>query len=709
MEPTANLRQAIRDYKNGKTQAFDVLYHESNKYVYTCIYKVMCGNDNVHDAADEIMQNTYLEISRSIPKLENEDRFLQWAGMIATRKCYAYIKKNKKYVLLDEEDDTFDTLADNENIIPETIIQDKEKQRLIREIIERELTEMQKLCIIAFYYNQQKQSEIAQELGIPENTVKTNLSRARAKIKEGILGVEKREGIRLHSVAPFMLLLFREDVLAAVVPQEITKNVLSAVSDMTGVAVNETTVGERNVIESTNASTATAIKGIMGKVSEASLKTKILGVVIITGIVGTVIGATVSGGLFMSNKESDEIENSSANQVIERTWEEEHKAHLFMYADEGDLHASDFDIHDFDEDGIPEMLMYDEIEDGYHFCYFDKNDNRTKLPFSFSNGEKALVGYTDDAKQLVMIWDNAFEIDAQQYVMPMVLIKEYENERLALKKEYRVVGTRLNSYGEHELDYELRELENGTDVCTDLTAEEYEKELEKIKNSLIEMRHVEIEENAIDARFAEFKKNGNDSVKRVNDDKKKEYVENIEVEVSEEERENLRILAQFFTATRWGENLSGMEIKPEEKDAWKFIERLGANNFSYQEYPYDKYLPKKADGQLYSQMYTKEDIREYVENVFGITSSYTDYTHYDVDTENFVYYEAELESADKCEIQKIVKLEDTYRVTGQVAFGEYQDMDSIEPTYIATYDFTMMLIKNEDSPFGYILNRIRYD
>ena len=191
MEPTNNLRQAIKDYKNGNGQAFDILYNESSKYVYTCIYKVMCGNDNTQDAINDIMQDTYVEISRYITQLEDEEKFLSWAGTIATRKCYAYLKKNRKYVLLNEEDTTFDTLADNDNIIPEEIMQDKEKQRLLREIINTELTEMQKLCIIAYYYNEQKQSEIAKELGIPENTVKTNLSRAKAKIKDGVLDLEK--------------------------------------------------------------------------------------------------------------------------------------------------------------------------------------------------------------------------------------------------------------------------------------------------------------------------------------------------------------------------------------------------------------------------------------------------------------------------------------------------------------------------------------
>ena len=194
MEPTMELKQAVKKYREGDKEAFTRLYEESGKYVYTCIYKVMGGNDNVQDTVCDIMQDTYVEISKNIAQLDNEDSFLSWAGTIATRKCYAWLKKNKKYVLLQEEDDTFTNLADDDNIIPEGIMQDREKQRLIRQIIDTQLTQMQKLCIVAYYYNEQKQSEIAKELGIPENTVKTNLSRAKAKIKDGVLDLEKRHG-----------------------------------------------------------------------------------------------------------------------------------------------------------------------------------------------------------------------------------------------------------------------------------------------------------------------------------------------------------------------------------------------------------------------------------------------------------------------------------------------------------------------------------
>lgn len=430
MEPTNNLKQAIKDYKSGYSQAFDILYLESKKYVYTCIYKVMSGNDNVYDATEEIMQETYLEICKSIPQLENEERFLQWAGMIATRKCYAYIKKNKKYVLVDEEDNTFDTLAANENIIPESIFQDKEKQRLIREIIEKELTEMQKLCVIAFYYNGQKQSEIAEELGIPENTVKTNLSRARVKIEKGIYAVEKRDGIRLHSVAPFLLLLFTEDVQAAEVPQEITKNVLESISGLTA------TTG------ATTSSAATAgIKEGVGKAVTTSIKAKVIG-----GVVGLGVLGAIGVGAYLMNQQPEEVNNEipysqeveapqvdeSMDDVIEEPTEpvsEEVSDELpfeegtwqlaYYHCLMGDLSRGDkegFDLHDFDGDGVPELLIGNEDEVEYNRFVDGKTQNIELENNLYSMNS---MGYGEKASQIVYLYESITEdgIDVSMYIL----------------------------------------------------------------------------------------------------------------------------------------------------------------------------------------------------------------------------------------------------------------------------------------------------
>lgn len=326
MEPSNELRQAVKEYKGGKSEAFTTLYEKSSKYVYTCIYKVMSGNDNAQDIINDIMQDTYVEISKYITQLEDEEKFLSWAGTIATRKCYAYLKKNKKYVLLNEEDNTFENLSDSDSIIPEEVMQDREKQRLVREIIETQLTEMQKLCITAYYYNDKKQSEIAEELGIPENTVKTNISRAKAKIKDGVLDLEKREGTKLYSVAPFLLLLFKEDVQAAVVPKEVTESIMSAVSNLAG------------------AGAGAASKGIIGKIASASLKTKIIAGVVAVGVLGG-----VAGTVYVAGQQQEEV--VAENENIEE------------YSDQVDNSLADTDMSALDgtvEETVTEQAMAEE-------------------------------------------------------------------------------------------------------------------------------------------------------------------------------------------------------------------------------------------------------------------------------------------------------------------------------------------------------------
>lgn len=538
MELTEGLRQAIKEYKSGNAQAFDVLYHESSKYVYTCIYKVMSGNDNAQDATNDIMQDTYLEISRYVTQLEDEERFLSWAGTIATRKCYAYFQKSNKYVLLNEEDTTFDTLADDDNIIPETIMQDKEKQRLLREIIQNELTEMQKLCVIAYYYNEQKQSEIAKELGIPENTVKTNLSRAKAKIKEGVLDLEQKKGTKLYSVAPLMLLLFREDVLAAIVPQEITQGVITIVATSTLSAGVSTTAG---AVGTTGAATgaatvaesggtvaasviSTGVNSIAGKAIALSLKAKIIG-----GIAGLGVIGAVTGTVYMESK----------------------------------------------------------------------SDN-------------------------VSLWDSAY-------------VEDYFD-------------------GENETD---------------------EDSLEKEEDSKA--------------------------------DKKEESVGRDEDTMSEEEMETFRILAQCFTATRWGDDLDGEEIVPTEQNVCDFIQNVANDNQEYNQWAYDKYLPERITEEVYRNVFTEESIKEYVKTVFDIRISEIDSLSFSEENGLYIALEGQQSSVDLCEITRVAETRGQYFVTGRYAFGEYEEVESTEPTYMEPYYFTMTLEKNSESPFGYTLIGIQYE
>lgn len=210
------LAEAVRHYRAGDRESFNEIYEASYRYLYTCIANVVRDEE----AAMDMLQETYLEISKSIGQLRQDEDFLSWAAVIANRKCFSYLKKNREILLEQREnegEEFFETIPDDELFIPESIFQDREKRKLIREIIDG-LSDMQRLCVICYYYNEMTQEQIGEELQIPLNTVKSHLNRAKHKIKDEIIEMEEKKGTRLYSIAPALLLFFTKEAEDCQVP-----------------------------------------------------------------------------------------------------------------------------------------------------------------------------------------------------------------------------------------------------------------------------------------------------------------------------------------------------------------------------------------------------------------------------------------------------------------------------------------------------------
>lgn len=280
MKATLELTNAVEAYKGGDNAMFSQVYELSNRYLYVCIMHVV-KNEEV---AQDMLQETYLEVIRNVHQLKNSEDFLGWASTIANRKCFAYLRKQKDVILEygeesgDSQQDFFANVADDEEFIPESILQNREKQRLLKEIIDN-LSEMQRLCVIAYYYNEKKQETIAEELGIPLGTVKTNLSRAKVKIKEAVVELDEKKGTRIYSLAPFMLLFFSAEVEACEnVPM---KEALAEAAAENGEAANVKT--EQRSVEVAEANSAVKTLGAL------SVKTK--------AVIGVAVGALVVAGI----------------------------------------------------------------------------------------------------------------------------------------------------------------------------------------------------------------------------------------------------------------------------------------------------------------------------------------------------------------------------------------------------------------------------
>ena len=215
---SARLTDYVKRFQDGDKTIFEEIYKLSYPYLHTCVIHIV-KND---DAAQDMIQETYLEICRNIGQLEKPENFLGWASTIANRKCYAFMKKkNAELLVYENKGDSPGVLendAEHEEFIPESLMENKDKQRMLMEIIDG-LTDMQRLCVIGFYYNGLSQEEIAKALDIPVNTVKSHLNRAKGKIKNAVIELDEKKGIKLYSLAPLMLLLLGTEAEACSAPE----------------------------------------------------------------------------------------------------------------------------------------------------------------------------------------------------------------------------------------------------------------------------------------------------------------------------------------------------------------------------------------------------------------------------------------------------------------------------------------------------------
>lgn len=182
------------------------------------------------------------------------------------------------------------------------------------------------------------------------------------------------------------------------------------------------------------------------------------------------------------------------------------------------------------------------------------------------------------------------------------------------------------------------------------------------------------------------------------------------IEFSEEEREAFEVMAQYITATRWGEEIWGDIITPTEETICNFISRMACENRYFKMGEYDSFLPVGTVDEIYGITYTTDSINAYASEVFGmdITDITTAWNW--IDGDKCLVMESQYPSGDSVEIMQLEVKDETLIVHGTVAWGTYEELDLYGGgvSFYNCFDFDMKVVKNENSPFGYTFVSIEY-
>lgn len=177
-------KQLVARIIEGDETAFESLFNEYHLQILNLCYAMLHSREE----AEDITQDVFLEIYRSIDKFQWKSQLSTWIYRIAVNKSINQSKKNKLRRFFSMEDSAALKVDSFEQA--DWTIQDKQYNNYLHQAIEK-LPTKQKKAFILYTYDQLPQKEIAEIMQCSLQSVEVLVFRARKSIQKYIETIDK--------------------------------------------------------------------------------------------------------------------------------------------------------------------------------------------------------------------------------------------------------------------------------------------------------------------------------------------------------------------------------------------------------------------------------------------------------------------------------------------------------------------------------------
>ncbi len=171
-------RDLIADLKqeNKRELAFHTLIKTYQERLYWHIRKIVMN----HEDADDILQNTYIKVWKSIGNFREESSLYTWLYRIATNESITFLNSKKRKSVL-PLNDVSDYLMDN--LTSDPYLEGDKIQLKLQEAILK-LPEKQRIVFNLKYFEEMKYDDMAQVLDTSVGALKASYHHAVKKVEE---------------------------------------------------------------------------------------------------------------------------------------------------------------------------------------------------------------------------------------------------------------------------------------------------------------------------------------------------------------------------------------------------------------------------------------------------------------------------------------------------------------------------------------------
>ena len=174
--------QLIRKILSGDDAAFNTLVQKYRKNVHAIAWRKI-GDFHI---AEEITQDTFLKVHKNLATLRNPNQFAGWLYVITNRLCNNWHRKNRPIVIQSLETTNLSIIDRFSHRYYETEQREAEATERYREIVRfllRKLPESERRTVALYYLSEMSMNEIGNFLGVPVNTIKSRIRRARKRLQ----------------------------------------------------------------------------------------------------------------------------------------------------------------------------------------------------------------------------------------------------------------------------------------------------------------------------------------------------------------------------------------------------------------------------------------------------------------------------------------------------------------------------------------------
>ena len=176
--------QLIRRILSGDDEAFSILVRRHQKGIHALAWRKV-GDFHI---AEEITQDTFLQVYKNLAQLKNPNQFAGWMYVIASRLCLKWIQKHKNTSVIHSLEDTpveeIDESSYSHHISEQRQTEITEnRHELVKKLLAK-LPESERTIVTLYYLGEMTAKEIGKYLGVSVNTVKSRLRRGRKRLQE---------------------------------------------------------------------------------------------------------------------------------------------------------------------------------------------------------------------------------------------------------------------------------------------------------------------------------------------------------------------------------------------------------------------------------------------------------------------------------------------------------------------------------------------